>query len=296
VNQFIELLISGISLGFVYALVALGFVIIFKATRVVNFAHGSLVLLGAYVVARTHDSLGFLPAALVGVAGTAVVAFIVQVAILRRLRGATSEILAITTIGVDILLATELTRRIGTQVLNLGDPWREKVVHFGSFSVPEARVAAAVVAILLLGAFVAAFKLSDWGVAMRSAADDGEAAALMGIRLGRVAVGAWAVAGALAAVGGVFFTTFPTPGVDASVGLSALGAFPAAILGGLDSVAGAVVGGLIIGVVVTLTAGYQDNLSFLGRGLSDVAPYIVMVAVLLVRPAGLFGTRELTRV
>jgi branched-chain amino acid transport system permease protein len=295
-NQFIELMISGISLGFVYALVALGFVIIFKATRVVNFAHGSLVLLGAYVVARTHDSLGFLPAALVGVAGTAVVAFIVQVAILRRLRGATSEILAITTIGVDILLATELTRRIGTQVLNLGDPWREKVVHFGSFSVPEARVAAAVVAILLLGAFVAAFKLSDWGVAMRSAADDGEAAALMGIRLGRVAVGAWAVAGALAAVGGVFFTTFPTPGVDASVGLSALGAFPAAILGGLDSVAGAVVGGLIIGVVVTLTAGYQDNLSFLGRGLSDVAPYIVMVAVLLVRPAGLFGTRELTRV
>jgi branched-chain amino acid transport system permease protein len=295
-NQFVELMISGISLGFVYALVALGFVIIFKATRVVNFAHGSLVLLGAYVVARTHDSLGFLPAVLVGVAGTAVVAFIVQVAILRRLRGATSEILAITTIGVDILLATELTRRIGTKVLNLGDPWREKVVHFGSFSVPEARVAAAVVAILLLGAFVAAFKLSDWGVAMRSAADDGEAAALMGIRLGRVAVGAWAVAGALAAVGGVFFTTFPTPGVDASVGLSALGAFPAAILGGLDSVAGAVVGGLIIGVVVTLTAGYQDNLSFLGRGLSDVAPYIVMVAVLLVRPAGLFGTRELTRV
>jgi branched-chain amino acid transport system permease protein len=295
-NQFVELMISGISLGFVYALVALGFVIIFKATRVVNFAHGSLVLLGAYVVARTHGSLGFVPAVLVAVAGTAIVALIVQVVILRRLRGASSEILAITTIGVDILLATELTRRIGTQVLNLGDPWREKVVHFGSFSVPEARVAAAIVAILLLAAFVAAFRLSDWGVAMRSAADDGEAAALMGIRLGRVAVGAWAVAGALAAVGGVFFTTFPTPGVDASVGLSALGAFPAAILGGLDSVAGAVVGGLIIGVVVTLTAGYQDNLSFLGRGLSDVAPYIVMVAVLLVRPAGLFGTRELTRV
>jgi branched-chain amino acid transport system permease protein len=104
------------------------------------------------------------------------------------------------------------------------------------------------------------------------------------------------VAGALAAVGGVFFTTFPTPGVDSSVGLSALIALPAAILGGLDSLAGAVVGGLILGVVVTLTAGYQNDLSFLGRGLGDVAPYIVMVLVLLVRPAGLFGTRELTRV
>jgi branched-chain amino acid transport system permease protein len=280
----------------VYALVALGFVIIFKSTRVVNFAHGSLVLFGAYFIARAHSSLGFVPAVLLGVAATALLAVLVQVLVLRRVRRAQMDILAIITIGVDILLATELTRRIGTKVLNIGDPWRDHVVHFGSFSVPTARLAAAVVAILLLTAFLAAFKFSDWGVAMRSAAEDGEAAALMGIRLDRVAAAAWAVAGALAAVGGVFFTTFPTPGVDASVGLSALSAFPAAILGGLDSVAGAVVGGLLIGVVVTLTAGYQDNLSFLGRGLSDVAPYIVMVAVLLARPAGLFGTRELTRV
>jgi branched-chain amino acid transport system permease protein len=297
VNQFIELCISGISLGFVYALVALGFVMIFKATRVVNFAHGSFVLLGAYVIARLNEGgMAFLPAVLIGVAATALTAVIVQVVILKRLRGASLDILAICTIGVNILLATELTRRIGTNVLNLGDPWREKITHFGSFAVPEARVAAAIVAVVLLAAFLAAFKFSDWGVAMRSAAEDGEAAALMGIRLGRVSAGAWAVAGALAAVGGVFFTTFPTPGVDSSVGLSALAAFPAAILGGLDSVLGAVVGGLIIGVVVALTAGYQNDLAFLGRGLSDVAPYVVMVAVLLVRPAGLFGTRELTRV
>ena len=295
-TQFVELLISGASVGFVYALVALGFVMIFRATRVVNFAHGSLVLLGAYVIARTHGSLGFVPAVLVGVVGTALVGVLVQVLILRRLRGAALDVATIATIGVDILLATELTRRIGTKSLNIGDPWRDSVVHLGSFSVPEARVAAAVVAIVLLSAFFAAFKLSDWGVAMRCAAEDGEAAALMGIRLGRVAAGAWVVAGALAAVGGVFFTTFPSPGVDSSVGLSALIALPAAILGGLDSLAGAVVGGLILGVVVTLTAGYQNDLSFLGRGLGDVAPYIVMVLVLLVRPAGLFGTRELTRV
>jgi branched-chain amino acid transport system permease protein len=118
----------------------------------------------------------------------------------------------------------------------------------------------------------------------------------MGIRLGRVATSAWAAAGGLAAAAGLFFTTFPTPGVDASVGLSALAAFPAAILGGLDSVLGAVVGGLIIGVTVTMVSGYQDNIAFLGRGFSDVAPYVVMIVVLLFRPAGLFGTRELTRV
>lgn len=295
-TQFVELLISGVSLGFVYALVALGFVLIFKATRVVNFAHGSLVLLGAYVIARTQGSLGFLPAVLVGVAGTAALAVLVQVLILRRLRGAALDILAISTIGVNILVTTELTRRVGSNVLNIGDPWGSKVVDIGSFSVPEARVAAALFAITLLGAFLVAFKFSSAGVAMRSAADDPEVAALMGIRLGRVGIGAWGVAGALAAVGGIFFTTFPTPGVDANVGLSALAILPAAILGGLDSIAGAVVGGLLIGVAASLTAGYQDELSFLGRGLSDIVPYVVMVAVLLVRPAGLFGTRELTRV
>ena len=295
-NQFIELLISGISLGFVYALIALGFVIIFKAARVINFAHGSLLLLGAYLVARLHGSLGFGLAVLVAVVATALVAVLIQLLILRRMRGATSDTLTIVTIGIDILLATELTRRIGTKVLSEGDPWRDHVTHIGSISIPEARIAAAIAALVILGAFLAAFRFSGWGIALRATAEDGEAAALMGIRLGRVATGAWALAGALAAVGGVFFTTFPTPGVDANVGLSALSAFPAAILGGLDSVVGAVVGGLVIGVVVTMTAGYQDQLSFLGRGLSDVAPYVVMLLVLLVRPSGLFGTKELTRV
>ena len=295
-TQFIELFVSGISLGFVYALIALGFVMIFKSTRVVNFAHGSLVLLGAYVIARTQGSLGFVPAVLVGVAGTALAGVVIQVVILRRLAGASQDILAICTIGVNILLATELTRRIGSKVLDIGDPWKDHVVHIGSLSIPTARVAAAVVAIVLLALFMTAFRFTDWGIAMRSASSDREAAAMMGVRLRRVAAFAWAVAGVLAAIGGVFLTTFPTPGVDASVGLTALAAFPAAILGGLDSILGAVVGGLIIGVVVTLTAGYQDNLAFLGRGLSDVMPYVVMVAVLLVRPAGLFGTREITRV
>jgi branched-chain amino acid transport system permease protein len=296
VNQFIELLVSGLSLGFVYALIALGFVIIFKAGRVINFAHGSLLLLGAYVIARLHGSLGFGLAVVVGVLATALVAVLIQLVILRRLRGAAVEIATITTIGVDILLATELTRRIGTKVLSIGDPWRDHVVHIGGVSIPEARIAAAIVAILILAGFLAAFRFSGWGIALRAASEDGEAAALMGIRLGRVATGAWALAGALAAIGGVFFTTFPTPGVDGNVGLTALSAFPAAILGGLDSVVGAVVGGLVIGVVVTMTAGYQDNLSFLGRGLSDAAPYVVMLLVLLVRPSGLFGTKELTRV
>jgi branched-chain amino acid transport system permease protein len=292
VTQFIELLINGISLGFVYALVALGFVVIFKSSRVVNFAHGSIVLLGAFLVAKLSDPLGFVPAVLVGVTGAAIVAALLYVVILRHVRGHAADTVTIATIGVDIVLATEIGREIGQEVLSLGDPWGSGVVRVGDFSVPEARVAAAVVSL----AFLAAFKFSPWGVAMRAAAEDPEPAALMGIRLQRVAAGAWFVAGALAAVGAIFLTTFPTPGVDRASGLAALSAFPAAILGGLDSVAGAVVGGLVIGVVVSMSSGYQDQIAFLGRGLGDVAPYVVMVLVLLVRPAGLFGTRELTRV
>ena len=295
-NQFIELLLSGISLGFVYALVALGFVMIFKATRAVNFAHGSMVLFGAYIIARTHKDLGFVPAVLVGVAAAGLLGAVVYLVILRRLRGVSVDTLSIITIGVDILLLTELTREIGSDALSIGDPWGSDVVHIADFAIPSARVAAAVVAILVLVAFWAAFKFTDYGIAMRSAAEDHRAAALMGIRLNRVAAGAWALAGVLAAVGGVFLTTFPTPGVDQGVTIAALAAFPAAILGGLDSTQGAVVGGLIIGIVVSLTAGYQGDLAFLGRGLSDVMPYFVMVLVLLWRPSGLFGTRELTRV
>ena len=161
---------------------------------------------------------------------------------------------------------------------------------------PQTRVAAAVVAIVLMLAFWAAFRWSDWGVALRSAAADREIAALMGIRLTRVAAGAWALAGSLAAIGGAFFTSFPASGVNNATGLVALTAIPAAVLGGLDSTAGAVVGGLVIGVATTFAAGYQDELSFLGRGLSEVVPYLLLLLVLLWRPSGLFGTREITRV
>jgi branched-chain amino acid transport system permease protein len=166
---------------------------------------------------------------------------------------------------------------------------------FGA-AVPQARIGAAVVALVLIGIFFVVFTRTNWGVAMRAAASDQEAAALMGIRLGVVAGGSWAVAGALAAIGGAFFVSFPAGGVSNVTGLLALSAIPVAVLGGLDSTAGAIVAGLVIGVAQELAAGYQDNLSFLGRGLSNVIPYVVLFVVLLWRPTGLFGTRELTRV
>jgi branched-chain amino acid transport system permease protein len=297
VNQFLTLLVNGLSLGCIDALIALGFVIVFKATRVVNFAYGSLLLLGAYVVGRWHGSLGFPGALLLAVATTAAVAMLIGAVLLRRVRLADPGTLAIVTLGVDIVLLTELTRRIGTDLLTTGDPWGARVVTVAGIAVPQTRVVAAATAVLLIVGFLIGQKFTDWGIGLRAAAEQPATATLMGIPLGRVAAGTWALAGGLAAVAGVFFTAFPSPGIGGGAGQAALGAaVPAAVLGGLDSTTGALVGGLAVGVTATLVAGYSDQLDFLGRGFGSVAPYLLMLLVLLVRPAGLFGSKEMTRV
>ncbi|GAB3806155.1 branched-chain amino acid ABC transporter permease [Micromonospora zhanjiangensis] len=296
-NHLATLLVNGVSLGCLDALIALGFVLVFKATRVVNFAYGSLLLLGAYVIGRTHDGLGFPGAVLLAVAVTAAVALVVGVVVLRPARLADPGTLAILTLGVDIVLATELTRRIGTDLLTTGDPWGARVVTVAGIQVPQTRVAAAAVAVLLIAALLVALTATDWGVGLRASAERPATAALLGIRQSRVAAGAWGLAGGLAATAGLFLVAFPAPGIGAGAGQAALGAaIPAAVLGGLDSTTGALVGGLAVGLTATLAAGYQDQLAFLGRGIGDVAPYLVMLLVLLVRPAGLFGSREVDRV
>jgi branched-chain amino acid transport system permease protein len=296
VTQFLSLLLNGLSLGVIYALIALGFVIIFKASEVPSFMHGSLLLLAAYVFARLSTTIGFLPAVLIGVLVVALAGFIVERLLINPLRGAPHISLAILTIGVDIIIVTELIRRIGPDILNVAHPWAGGVVQFGGVGISQNRVYAMLTAAVLIGLFFAAFKFSSWGVAMRAAAEDGETAALMGIRLGRVSALAWVVGASLAAVAGLFLVGAPTPGVAPGLQFTALRAFPAAILGGLDSTGGALVGGLIIGVAEAMAAGYQDQLAFLGRGIGEVVPWIVMLLFLLFRPSGLFGTRELTRV
>lgn len=296
-TYFLELLIQGISLGAVYALIALGFVIIFKATEVINFAHGSLLLVGGYVVASTQGQLGFWVALLLGLGAAALGAVLIERFLISPLRGRDHNSLAILTIGVDVILLTEITRRLGPRVLSTGDPWGNSLITVGTFTIPQARLAAIVVGGVVIGVFFLAFKYSSWGIAMRAAAEDGETAALMGIKLGRVTLISWLVAGLLAALAAIFLVAYPTPGLTNVTGLTALVAFPAAILGGLDSTAGALVGGIAVGVSATLALGYDAQLSpFLGSGFGSIMPFVLMIAVLLWRPSGLFGTKEATRV
>jgi branched-chain amino acid transport system permease protein len=294
-QNFAQLLIGGISLGAVYALLALGFVLVFKATGVINFAYPALLLVGAYATARAGE-LPFPVAAILGICAAVVIAALVDRVLVRRMRGGSVIAVSIMTIGVGVLLQTEIIRRIGIDVLPIGDPWGSGVVTLGGLTIPQTRIAALVVGLALIACFFAWFKFSVWGVAMRATAEDHETAALMGIPGGRISTASWAVAGGLAAVAGLFVTMFPSPGLEPTTSAVALRAFPAAIIGGLDSTGGAVVGGLVIGVTEVLTQGYEGHLTFLGLGFHAVMPYLVMVLVLLVRPTGLFGTRELHRV
>ncbi|SFC41332.1 branched-chain amino acid ABC transporter permease [Streptomyces aidingensis] len=293
---FSELLIIGVSLGSVYALIALGFVIIFKSTEVVNFAHASLLLAGGYAAVQAREHMPFWLALLAGVVAAALLGVALEFLVIRRYRGRDHSVLAIVTIGLDIVLLTELARQIGPDIFSYRDPWGSRLIELGSLTIPQTRVAALITAAALIGIFLLAFRFTSWGVSMRAAAEHRETAALMGIRLGWVSASAWAVAGALAAVAALFLSVFPTTGLDRDTGLVALKAFPAAIIGGLDSTTGALVGGLVVGITEAMATGYQNDLSFLGSGIGELAPYLVMVLVLLARPAGLFGTRELSRV
>lgn len=295
-TTFLSFLMNGLSLGSLYALIALGFVIIYKASEILNFAHGAFLLLGAYVIARLEPSVGFFAAVAIGIVATALVAFVSERVLFSRVRSAHVASLTIMTLGLDLIITTDLTRRIGSSVLSLGQPWGAGVVRVGGVSISENRLIAIVVAFVLIGLLFAAFRFTSWGVALRAAAEDGEAAALMGIRQARVGAVAWIIAGGLAAVAAVFLTGSPTPGLEPNLRTIAFAAFPAAILGGLDSTTGALAGGLIVGVAESLFAGYNASLTFLGGGFSVVVPYAVMMLVLVARPAGLFGTKELHRV
>ncbi|MFF3501360.1 MULTISPECIES: branched-chain amino acid ABC transporter permease [unclassified Streptomyces] len=297
-TTFLDTLLNGLALGAVYALVALGFVVIFKASGVLNFAHGSLLLLGGYLVAVLHDDLGFAGALAVAVLATAAVAGALDRLLLQRgdPDPKAAHVQTIVTIGVDIVLLTDLARRIGGDLLTLGDPWGDAVTGLGPVTVADSRLAAILVSAVVIGGVFALFRFTPWGLSLRAAAEDVEAAALMGVRLSRVRMLAWCLAGGLAALAAVFLAAFPAPGLERTTGQIALKAFPAAILGGMASPPGALAGSLIIGLTEALAAGYQSELHVLGEGFGDVAPYAVMVVVLLVRPTGLFGGKGAVRV
>jgi branched-chain amino acid transport system permease protein len=296
-SELLQILLQGVALGAKLALVALGFVVIFKATGVINFAQGGLVLIGAYLTYNVSETWGvpFYVAVVVAMAGGALVGAAVERVALRPMIGKPTFAAIMVTIGVLFVLEQVVTSIWGFDNLNLGDPWRSRTLRAGEVTLAVRDLWTIGLTAAALAAFFAFFRWSSTGVAMRASALDPEAALAQGISPGRVYTLAWAISGAVAALAGVTLAS-GTGQLAPGIGFVALAAFPAVILGGLDSPGGAVVGGVLIGVSQTLAARYLNDIEWLGTNFHNAMPYILMIVVLLVRPYGLFGTREVQRV
>lgn len=296
-SELLQILLQGVALGAKLALVALGFVVIFKATGVINFAQGGLVLIGAYLTYNVSETWGvpFYVAVVVAMVGGALVGALVERVALRPMIGKPTFAAIMVTIGVLFVLEQVVTSIWGFDNLNLGDPWRSRTLHAGDVTLAVRDLWTIGLTAAALAAFFAFFRYSSTGVAMRASALDPEAALAQGISPGRVYTLAWAISGAVAALAGVTLASGSAQ-LAPGIGFVALAAFPAVILGGLDSPGGAVVGGILIGVSQTLTARYLNDVEWLGTNFHNAMPYLLMIVVLLVRPYGLFGTKEVQRV
>ena len=297
-TQFLQALVNGASLSAIYALIALGFVIIYKSTQVLNFAQPALLLLGAYWVVYFATVLQwpFWLAVLLAVLLATLTGVIVERTALRPMVGKPVFAVAIMTIGVNTVLTIVALDLMGVDIRQMGDPWGLSFFTLGGgANIAHRQVAAIVTAVVLVAALLIYFKRSRTGLAMRATAFDQEVALTQGVSVTSVFAASWAIAAVLAMAAGVFIGS--GIGFDRSAAVVALKALPVVVVGGLDSIAGALVGAVLVAMAEVLTATYQpQHAEFLGRNFSQVVPYLVMFVVLLVRPYGLFGTVEVERV
>lgn len=292
-DRFIQLTLSGIANGAIFALVALGFVLIYKSSDVINFAQGELLLIGAYLTYAMVEQFGlWWPiGVVVAVVLAAVVGVLIEQLVLRPLIGEPVISVIMVTIGLSSLLRAivgaiwGVTPRPAPQFLPT-----DTVTILGA-NVGVDRLWAFALAIIFFVILTLFFRFSREGIAMRAVADDQQAALSMGISVKKVWAVAWAIAAITAAVGGILLMSI-FGGVSGTIGRVGLLVFPVVILGGLDSIPGAIIGGLIIGLLQSFAGGLLPP----EWGLGEVAPFVILLLILLVRPYGLFGQRIIERV
>lgn len=287
----------GLGQGSVYALLAVGFVVIYRATDVVNFAQPTMMIIGAYFTSLFVRTVGlpFWVGVLAAMVTMAVVSALIERVALRPMVGEPAFAAAMVTVGLFFAMLV-LAGRLIPQPISMGDPWgleRFGILGSSAFVADAWKIVLTLVAFALVGLFLSRSRI---GLAMRATSLDQEVAMAQGVDVGRMFGISWAVSGALAALAGMLVGT-GGGGVEASTAFVALKALPVIILGGLDSIKGALVGGLVIGVIEALTRANAGTLSpIFGASVDLVVPYVIMIVVLMVRPYGLFGTPEVQRV
>jgi len=293
----------GLAVGSIYALIALGFALVYKSTKILNLAHGELVLFGGYLaIALTRSlALPLWPAFLLAVGATLLAAAVLGAAvermIMRPLFGQPLLSVIIVTLALGYIIRGLMVGVWGGDTRQFPPVLPADVLRLGSLAVPRVGVVSAAVALLLLVLFSLFFRYSLWGIAMRAAANEQLTASTLGVSLRRVFATAWAFAAVAGAVGGILLGLWL--GVNFALGFVGLKALAAVILGGLDSIPGAILGGFIIGVVENVIGGYIDAHirlpGFSLYGFKDITPFLVILVVLLIRPYGLFGTEHIER-
>jgi branched-chain amino acid transport system permease protein len=291
---FFLLVSNGILIGLMYALIALGFVLVYKATDAVNFAQGEFVLLAGLLAAAALDVWGapLWVAVVTGLVGMILFGFFLERVMLRRLIGRPVIAVVMATIGLASILRGIGPATVGAGTRTIPLPIPDEPIVLGPLFIPPIQLLGGVVSLLFLSGFGWFFLKSRKGIAMRAIADNQQVAMAMGINVERYFGLAWAMTGVVSALGGIIWGNLI--GVDINLSLVGLKVFPVVILGGLDSIPGAVIGGLIVGLVENVTAGYVDP--YVGGGTKDFAPYVLMILALMVRPYGIFGKKIIERI
>jgi len=289
---FMQLLVGGLSVGFLYGLSAMGFVMIFKSSSVLNFAHGELLAIGAYffLALATWANLSIPLSFLLALGGCFVIGLLVERIFLRPLIGEPLIFVIMLTVGLAAMFKGLILLIWGGNLYTYPD-FLPKIleIRWGLIRIPPVYVTTLIIGTLFLTLFGLFFKFSSQGIYMRSVADNQRAALSLGVNVKRVFALSWAIAALVAGMSGMVLGIINGVNVH---NLSAIGlkVFPVVILGGLDSISGAIIGGIVIGLLETFTGGY------LSPSLRDVVPYIVLVLILLIKPYGLFGLKEIERV
>lgn len=291
---FLLLMSNGLLIGLMYALIALGFVLVYKATDAVNFAQGEFVMIAGILVAA---ALGVWGAPLwlavgLGIGTMIAFGFGLERVMLRKLIGRPVIAVVMATIGLASIL-----RGIGPTAFGAGSrplplPIPDEPIIIGPLFIPPIQLVGGLVSLLFLAGFGWFFVKSRKGIAMRAVADNQQVAMAMGINVEKYFGLAWAMTGMVSALGGIIWGNII--GVDVNLSLVGFKVFPVVILGGLDSIPGAVIGGLIVGLVENIAAGYVDP--YVGGGTKDFAPYVLMILALMIRPYGIFGKKIIERV
>ena len=291
---FLMAITTGIMVGSIYALVALGWVLIYKCSGVLNLAMGEMTLIGAYVSLSFYSmGIPFLPALLISLIIGLILGILTERIFLDKLIGEPVLTVIMVTVGLSFFFKGMVELIWGTDTRVFTPPvFSIEPIHIGPVIVGQAYLWSFVAAIILLIIFVCFFKYTRWGLAMQATADDEMAALSIGVSARFVYAAAWAIAFMAAGVGGTLLGNIN--GLNISVGYLGLLVLPAVVLGGLNSVPGAIVGGIAIGILQNLAGAYLDK--YFPGGIKEVAPFVFMVVFLLFKPHGLWGWERIERV